>query len=507
MSLAALFAPLSPARKANAETGTKPRKKEARRPAAAELARQIESLEPRIALARTVGLLVNQQASVSPGYTLFGNSFSRSTHLVDTSGNVVQTWTGSGGQTSSYLLPNGDLLRNTNKPAGRVFGSNGQTGRIEQLAWDSSVVWSFELQTSKYQLHHDAIPMPNGNVLAIAWERHTYAEAVAMGRNPALTNPANNREVWSEAIFEIKPDLTDGEGGEIVWEWHLKDHLVQNLYKNKPNYGGLLANPQLVNFNYVPTGIGADTHIADWAHWNAIAYNATTDQILVSSREFSEIWMIDHSTTTEEAAGHTGGRYGKGGDLLWRYGNPASWNAGTKANQHLYYQHNVQWIADGLPGAGNILVFNNGWSRASGQSFSSVMELKPAAYGPGGYGKANYGKAQLVWNYVASPASNFFAPIVSGMQRLPNGNTLIDEGTTGRIFEVTRARRIVWQYVNPDTMTGPLTQGTTPPPIDVKGLNGTPNVRANLTFRALRYAPTYAGLVGKTLTPKGTVEK
>jgi hypothetical protein len=252
-----------------------------------------------------------------------------------------------------------------------------------------------------------------------------------------------------------------------------------------------------VNLNYVPSGIGADTHIADWAHFNAIAYNAKTDQILVSSREFSEVWMIDHSTTSEQAAGHTGGNSGKGGDLIWRYGNTASWNLGTRANQQLYFQHNVQWIADGLPGAGNVLLFNNGWNRASGGSFSSVMELKPVRYGVG----------QLVWNYAANPLTNFFSAIVSGAQRLPNGNTLIDEGTTGRIFEVTRARRIVWQYVNPDTMTGPVKQGVVPPIVEIQGLNGTPNVHTNLTFRALRYAPSYAGLSGKTLTALGTIEK
>jgi len=279
--------------------------------------------------------------------------------------------------------------------------------------------------------------------------------------------------------------------------WHLSDHLVQNQFRGKENFGAVLRHPELVNLNYVPTGIGADTHIADWAHVNGIAYNPITDKILISSREFSEIWMIDHSTTTEQAAGHTGGNSGKGGDLVWRYGNLATWNAGTRANQQLYFQHNVQWIADGLPGAGNILVFNNGWNRATGGSFSSVMELRPV----------RYGVAQRVWTYVANPPARFFSAIVSGAQRLPNGNTLIDEGTTGRIFEVTRARRIVWQYVNPDTMTGPVKQGDAPPFVEIRGLNGTPNVHTNLTFRAVRYAPSHAGLIGKTLTPRGTIER
>lgn len=456
-----------------------------------------ERLESRLALAQTVGLSVYDSTQSFAGYTLFGNSFNAATNLVDNSGQLVHSWTGSGGQTSSYILENGDLLRNTIVPAGqRVFGSNGATGRIEQLDWNSSQVWKFELNSARYQLHHDAIRLPNGNVLAIAWERHLADEAVAMGRDPALLNPATNRELWSEAIFEIRPDYVARSGGEIVWEWHLKDHLVQNRYPGRPNYGGLLANPQLVNLNYVPTGIGADTHIADWAHFNAIAYNATTDQIIVSSREFCEIWVIDHSTTTAQAASHSGGTGGRGGDLLWRYGNLATWNAGTRVNQQLFFQHNAQWIAPGLPGAGNILVFNNGWNRVSGQSFSSVMELRPTGYG----------RAQLVWNYAATPPSAFFSAIVSGAQRLPNGNTLIDEGTTGRIFEVTRNGSIVWQYVNPDTLAGTLHQGASPSLVNIAGLNGTPNVRSNLTFRALRYAPSYAGFSGKTLTPQGTRE-
>jgi len=456
-----------------------------------------ERLEQRFAL--TVGLTVNNAAQAAAGYTLFGNSFSPKTYLIDNAGKEVHSWTSTGGQTSSYLLDNGNLLRNTVLPANqRVFGSNGSTGLIEEFAWDGTRVWSFQMATDRFMLHHDAIPMPNGNVLAIAWERHSRAEAIGMGRNPVLLNPATNNEVWSEAIFEIRPDRTDGEGGEIVWEWHLKDHLVQQRYPDKPNYGIVSANPQLVHLNYVPRFMpGADTHIADWAHFNSIAYNESLDQIIVSSREFSEVWIIDHSTTTEQAAGHTGGRWGKGGDLLWRFGNPASWNGGTRANQALYFQHNAHWIESGKPGAGNILVFNNGWFRADGRSFSSVMEIRPGGYG----------RAQLVWNYFAASPTSFFAPIVSGAQRLANGNTLITEGTTGRLFEVTRTRAIVWQYVNPVTPQGRLARTATPPKVDVRGLNGVPNVFANLTFRSLRYAPTFAGFSGKSLVPGSVIER
>ena len=105
-----------------------------------------------------------------------------------------------------------------------------------------------------------------------------------------------------------------------------------------------------------------------------MAYNADLDQIAVSVWTFSEFWIIDHSTTTAEAASHKGGRSGKGGDLLYRWGNPRAYRAGTKADQKLFRQHNAHWIPKGLPGAGHMLVFNNGGDRPGG-SYSSVDEI------------------------------------------------------------------------------------------------------------------------------------
>ena len=126
---------------------------------------------------------------------------------------------------------------------------------------------------------------------------------------------------------------------------------------------------------------------------NSVDYNAALDQIVVSVHEFSEIWIIDHSTTTAEAAGHTGGRSGKGGDLLYRWGNPRVYRAGTKADQTLFAQHNAQWIPRGLPGEGHMLVFNNGGQRPDG-SYSSVDELVLPVDGQGRYTRepgASYG--------------------------------------------------------------------------------------------------------------------
>ena len=472
------------------------RSKPSRRRARGTLA-GIETLETRLALTQTVGLFVNAPEA-QQGYTLFNALLGPTTHLIDNNGQEVHSWTGTGGVSSEYLQNDGSLLRNTIlAPPQRAFGNNGATGKIDLISWDNTLTWTYTLANAKYQLHHDSILLPNGNVLAIAWERLSRAEAIALGRDPAKLNPATNSELWPESILEIKPDLVTGSGGSIVWEWHMKDHLVQSYDAGKANYvkaQDIGKNPQRINLNFVPSGTGADAHIADWAHFNAIAYNAKTDQIMVSSREFSEVWMIDHSTTTAQAAGKTGGKSGKGGDLLWRYGNPQTWNAGSVASQTLEWQHNIQWIADGLPGAGNLLVFNNGWGRPDGSSWSSVMELKPTTYG----------KAQIVWSY-GSPTAGFFSPIISGAQRQPNGNTLICEGVKGNVFEVTPAGKVVWRYVNPDIAGGnTLTQGATAPPLNV---SGTPGVFTNLTFRALKYTASSPALVGRTLTPGKLIEK
>jgi hypothetical protein len=182
-----------------------------------------------------------------------------------------------------------------------------------------------------------------------------------------------------------------------------------------------------------------------------VAYNPQFDQLMISVHEFSEIWIIDHSTTTAEAAGHSGGRSGKGGDLLYRWGNPAAYRAGGAADQRLFAQHHAQWIAKGLPGEGHLLLFNNGNGRPEGV-YSTVDEIVPPADAEGHYHREpgkKFGPEAAAWSFAAPNKTEFYSNFISGTQRLPNGNTLICSGASGILFEVTPEKEVVWHYANP----------------------------------------------------------
>src|SRR5262249_5327666 len=162
---------------------------------------------------------------------------------------------------------------------------------------------------------------PNGNILAIVWELKTADEARTAGRRQELI-PRNG--IWPDALIEFEPQgPTDAR---IVWEWRIWDHLIQNAAPSLANYGDPSLHPERIDVNGdTIQGRVPGLTPSDVFHTNAVFYNADLDQILMSVPTFNEIWVIDHSTTVEEAAGHTGGRSGKGGDLLYRWGNPQSY--------------------------------------------------------------------------------------------------------------------------------------------------------------------------------------
>ena len=387
------------------------------------------------------------------GYTLFspggptqnpGDPFY--TFLLNTEGETEHIWENESHPASMpYLFPDSSILRPCRVPE-PTMENGGVGGRVQHITWNGTVLWDFVLSNETYQHHHDIQPLPNGNVLLIAWEKKTAEEAYAMGRLE-INNPLN--EFWADAIFEVQPDGFNG--GIVVWEWHVWDHLIQDTDPELPNYGVIAEHPELININYATVGSGGDHPHADWMHLNAVDYNAELDQIIFSSPRMNEFYIIDRSTNTEEAASHTGGNSGMGGDFLYRWGNPRVYNRGTQEDQEIFVIHGVNWIRQGLPGHGNILYYVNGNSSPQGQ-FSSVEELSPPLNNEGLYdinpGQA-FGPESPVW--IFDDNQGFHSQMQSGAFRLQNGNTLVTVAQYRRIFEVTVDGDIVWDYTHPGT--------------------------------------------------------
>ena len=319
------------------------------------------------------------------------------------------------------------------------------------------MVWAFDYYNSSYMAHHDFKVLPSGNVLVLAVEKKTYAEVIAAGFNPSLLNPdiAAQGYMLPDYLIEVTP--TRPYGGTIVWQWHLWDHMIQDYDPAKNNYGVVANHPELIDVN------GPGIKIPQfWNHVNGIDHNAQLDQIMLSIRGNSELFVIDHQTTTAQAASHAGGRYNKGGDILYRWGNPQQYDRGTSATQQLFQQHHTHWIETNCPGAGDMLIFNNG----IGRGYSTINEIVPPVDAAGSYTLATgaaYGPSTPAWTYTSSPATNFYSAEISGCQRLPNGNTLICEGIKGNLFEVNTAGQTVWRYLCPVTDGGPMTQGDSIP--------------------------------------------
>ena len=245
----------------------------------------------------------------------------------------------------------------------------------------------------------------------------------------------------------------------------------------------------LIDINYLGPGQNAAGGKADWIHANSIDYNEELDQIIISSRTFHEFWIIDHSTSTEESASSVGGNADMGGDILYRWGNPIAYDRGTTDDRVLYGQHHVQWIEKDLPGGDNIILFNNGRNRPDG-NYSTIDELSLPIneYNYEIDLNSSYGPSELVWSYIASNPTDFYADHISGCQRLPNGNTLICSGPDGIFYEVDQMSDILWEYRNPVFGNIILNQGDTPPAGPFGEI-----VVSNSVFRCEKFNSTFAG--------------
>lgn len=386
------------------------------------------------------------------GYTLFSPKNSKQTYLIDNSGDVVHQWQSEfTAGTNAYLLENGNLLR-----AGSVgFDGNKNIhtpfagGIIEEFDWQGNLVWQFEYNTDKVLQHHFIEPMPNGNVLMLAYEYFSKEEAIAAGRDPSKLADGY---LTPEHVVEVKK--TGKNSGEIVWEWHAFDHLVQDFDKSKPNFGVVSEHPEKININYTPPGPSPTG--ADWNHAANASYNAVTDQVVIAVAGFNEVWVIDHNTTTEEAKGAKG-------DLVFRWGNPQAY--GVEGDFMLDGPHNAEILDDG-----RVAVINYGRSK---DKFSSIVFIEPGAS-----------------TTEAANTTKSFSDgklMYSGFEFLPNGNALIT-AVGGKLLEMTESGEVLWQYYNRDTGKGMLNVGDAVPMWPAIPGQEMPKFPANYLLTSAKYS-------------------
>ncbi len=432
----------------------------------------------------TIGIISNNENSYN-GYTLF--TAQTETYLIDNCGQIINQWSSQFPPGNAvYLLENGNLLRAC-KIDNLDINFGGAGGRIELYNWSGNLIWEYNYSTNLVRQHHDIFPMPNGNVLILAVSTLDQNTAIQAGRN--LANLLEGK-LYNEQILELEPIGTND--ANIVWEWNVKDHLIQDFDATKDNFGVVSENPQLLDINF----LGNSNGNANWLHANSIQYNEQLDQIVISTRLLNEFYIIDHSTTTAESATSSGGIYGKGGDFLYRWGNPIAYGQGTINDQKLYGQHYPHFIPEGLLDSGKIILFNNGFGRTP--NFSEVNILTPPTDAPGVYSyieNTAFDPINLDFIYIDPiNQTDFFSPILSNAQRLPNNNILILDGDSGYFFEIDSNNNKVWEYINPASATGILSQGDNP------------DFVANSIFRAIKYATDYPAFNGKDLTPGLPIE-
>lgn len=353
--------------------------------------------------------------------------------VTDMNGNVVKEWEGfnlsPGGP--ARILPGGYAMGTTG-----AFQPHQEALALVLLDFEGNEIWRFD--------RNEQITLQSGETVSSArthhdWQRTDFPAGyyspafvpLIDGANTLLLTHTNHDDdnvasvtLEDDRLIEVSPE------GEIVWEWLAGDHIDEFNFSAEARAT-------------IHSGVGySDARGSmDWLHINSATYigpnlryeagdeRFAPDNIIISSRQTSVIAIINRE-----------------GNVVWQLGPDFSRTPEEQAIGQIIGQHHAHMIPPGLPGAGNIMIFDNGGASGYGA---------PNALSSNGY--AIYGRAgsrileidpvtlELVWSY---RQANFFSTNISGAQRLPNGNTLITEGAPGRVFEVTAEGETVWEYMN-----------------------------------------------------------
>ncbi|MFK7808000.1 MAG: aryl-sulfate sulfotransferase [Saprospiraceae bacterium] len=406
-------------------------------------------------IAQFYGIQLNTEESLN-GYTLIEKPLD-GTWLIDNCGDVVNVWPSVGSsEFHPKLLPNGNLLYQT-------------SSTVFELDWNSNIINSVSIPFGNLQLVYEVIKLPTDNYLCLGRRSMTFDDFVDLGFDMGGVNSPSRIDVVVELDYNT---------GEIVWEWNLGDHVLQERSSNLNNFGIIADHPELIDMDALAT---YDWTFSESFMINGMDYNPELDQIALSVRKMNEIMIIDHSTTTAEAAGHSGGNSGKGGDFIYRWGNPQNYGQGDESDHELYFQHNPKWITHG-PHAGKLTCYNNGLNRPNFEFYSEVPIINTPVDANGNY-TLEAGSAyapeepDFIWSQPAT-GTLFFSGYTSGAELLTNGNIFITEGVNGRLLEVNPDGDVVWQYNVPFV---------------------------SYLFRSERYPANHPAFDGKDLTPSGVV--
>lgn len=441
-----------------------------------------------------LGVIVNSEQAFD-GYTFVAPQVNTLGYVIDNEGRVIQQWDFGHRTREMHLLDNGNVLvvRSAQHLMDYSLLPKGYPpdGGFAEYTWNGELVWEYNFVDAERHQHHGIDILPNGNILAVVRQYYSIDDAIAMGLNPVIAEEHfyGSRLFLPDTIMEL-----DRATDDIIWIWDPFDHLIQEFDESLTNYGDVSEHPERIDINYQSYYLkGITPHqaagAADWTHTNMVNYNPALDQIVMSVHSFDELWIVDHNLTSEDAAGPAG-------DLMYRWGNPFTYGQGSLAeDRKLFVQHDVQWIDEGLPGAGNILIYNNRNNLVTEDDiaedeYSSVIEIRLPLLEDGSYDWS--ADAEIIWQY----DKDFYSHFISGVQRLPNGNTLITEGRAGRLIEVTAEGEVVWEFINPMTDEGFASEGDE--------INRGLGIR-NAIFRAHKYAADHPGLAGKDLTPGAVI--
>lgn len=439
----------------------------------------------------TVGLLSVDNDLTIGGYNLLYPERQSDIFLLNKCGEIVHRWEDqpeARPASVAYLLENGNILRSkylANDP-NSTFISGGAGGIVELVSWDNEILWTYEVDDSIQLQHHDVHYTEHGTVMMIIWEKMGLDEIVANGFD-TISN--GQRTLWSDYILEVDP-MTDS----IVWEWHAKDHLIQDYDSTKANFGIVANHPERININYTDFTFGK----TDWMHCNSIDFNPALNQVMISSKHFNEIWIIDHSTTTLEAATSNGGNSAQGGNILFRWGNPYAYQVGSAMDQKLFSQHDAQWI-DGddvnptYEHFGKIALYNNfiAPELSLGQILEPIFDSTLFSYQ---LANGSFLPQNFTQEFSHPDTIRNFSTAASSIQILGDGHVVMCAGRQGRSFELTPNGELAWEYLTPLKFGNAIPQG-----FDL-------NLSDNFTFQIQRYLENYPALVGKDLEPQGFIE-